>query len=220
MLTEILQVKSMTEIKIDDRILIFEKFEDEKVSYSDSYFSNHAENININYSTKVKISLYSLDKEFIKSIKIFGMFLDSETYILLEKFKIFGNSLIFSFDGVLLSFDKKNFMLNWQKKDFIDIISFELYEDDLIVYDELAIVRIDINGNEKWSFSGMDHFISYQGTENFIFCDKYIKMVDSNEVEYQISYDGEDINNINTNYFQEIRPSKENFLKRIIKNFR
>ena len=120
----------------------------------------------------------------------------------MEKFKIFGNSIIFSFDGVLLSFNKKSFTLNWQKKDFIDIISFELYENDIIVYDELSIVRIDINGNDKWSFSGMDHFISYHGTENFIFCDKYIKMVDSNEVEYQISYDGEDLNDINTNYFQ------------------
>ena len=45
-------------------------------------------------------------------------------------------------------------------------------------------------------------------------------MIDSNEVEYRISYDGEDINKINTNYFQEIKPSKENFLTRIIKNFR
>ena len=64
MLTEILQVKSMTEIKIDDRILIFEKFEDEKVSYSDSYFSNHAENININYCN----SITYVDKIFFKML--------------------------------------------------------------------------------------------------------------------------------------------------------
>lgn len=211
----------MTEIELNNKILIFEKIESEEVlPSSDSFYSNHSENIEINYSTKVKISLFNLDKKLIKSIKIFGIFLDSNTYILLEEYLIMENSIFFSFDGVLLSLDKENFTLNWQKKNFTNIISFELYENDLIVYDELEVARIDINGNDKWRFSGMDHFISYQGTENFIFCDEYIKMIDSNEVEYRISYDGEDINKINTNYFQEIKPSKENLLKRIIKNFR
>ncbi len=206
---------------MNDKILIFEKIEDEKIfSSSDSFYSNHSENIDINYPTKVKISLFSFDRKLIKSINIFGIFFDSNTYILLEKYLILENSIIISFDGILLSFDKGNFMLNWQKKSFTDIISFKLYENDLIIYDELEVARIDINGNDKWSFSGMDHFISYQGTENFIFCDEYIKMIDSNEVEYRISYDGEDINKINPNYFQEIKPPKENLLKRIIKNFR
>ncbi|WP_298121770.1 hypothetical protein [Flavobacterium sp.] len=211
----------MNEIDMNDKILIFEKIEDEKIfSSSDSFYSNHSENIDINYPTKVKISLFSFDRKLIKSINIFGIFFDSNTYILLEKYLILENSIIISFDGILLSFDKGNFMLNWQKKSFTDIISFKLYENDLIIYDELEVARIDINGNDKWSFSGMDHFISYQGTENFIFCDEYIKMIDSNEVEYRISYDGEDINKINPNYFQEIKPPKENLLKRIIKNFR
>ena len=211
----------MNEIEINDKILTFEKIEDEKIFFSsDSFYSNHSGNIDINYSTKVKISLLSFDRKLIKSYNLFGIFLDSNTYILLEKYLILENSIIISFDGILLSFNKENFILNWQKKDFTDIFSLKSYKNDLIIYDELEIARIDINGNYKWRFSGMDHFISYQGTENFIFCKEYIKMIDSNEVEYRISYDGEDINKINTNYFQEIKPSKENFLTRIIKNFR
>jgi len=211
----------MNEIEINDKILTFEKIEDEKIFFSsDSFYSNHSENIDINYPTKVKISLLSFDRKLIKSYNLFGIFLDSNTYISLEKYLILENSIIISFDGILLSFNKENFILNWQKKDFTDIFSLKSYKNDLIIYDELEIARIDINGNYKWRFSGIDHFISYQGTENFIFCKEYIKMIDSNEVEYRISYDGEDINKINTNYFQEIKPSKENFLTRIIKNFR
>ncbi len=199
----------MNNIQLENGILTFESIKNNESFNSNlqSYFSNFIESKLINEKSslesinlKVKISFHNYDAQVTNSIQIFGRLHNSEYYIHKDSFLIIDDSIIIYFDGIILSLNLENLKLNWIKE-CTDIIDIVLFQNDLFVYDELEILRLDKNGNEKWSFGGMDHFISYQGTDNFIFFDEYIQMVDSNEVIYRISYDGKDLDNINSKYF-------------------
>lgn len=200
----------MNKIQLKNSVITFESIKNIEFFNPNvpSYFSNFIESKLINkklslesLNLKVKISLHNYLTQITSSVQIFGRLYDSDYYISKESFLIIDDSIIIYFDGIILSLNLENLKLNWIKE-FTDIIDIVLFQNDLFVYDELEILRLDKNGNKKWNFGGMDHFISYQGTDNFIFFDEYIQMVDSNEVIYRISYDGKDLGNINSKYIQ------------------
>lgn len=202
----------MEEIKFENNLVTFEHFENEieNIRPIDLYYSKHLldDNLQVNkriiYRSKIKISSKTLDNIFSKSIYLIGCLMESNSEYLPIHYLIIDKFLIITFETIILAIEPKSLKIKWTMNDFSDIIDFKESKGDIFIYDELEVSRIEINGNVKWRYSGSDHFISYLGTENFKFYDNYIQMVDSNEVVYKISYNGEDLENINKNYF----PSK------------
>lgn len=199
----------MNQIKLNNRILTLEKIEDHEIFNVNcrSYFSNFieiktlSEKFNLeSINLKVKISLLNKNNELIDFIQVFGRLYDSDLFIVRDKFLVVNDSLVLYYDGIIICLSLEKFEEKWHKV-FTDVIEVVDFEGDLLVYDELEVIRLDKQGNEKWSFGGMDHFISYLDTENFVLFEDFIKMVDSNEVVYRISYDGKDIDNIGAKYF-------------------
>ena len=59
-----------------------------------------------------------------------------------------------------------------------------------IIYGEVEIIKLDLDFNKKWSFSGSDIFVSYSGKNAFEICDKKIKLFDWEDNYYEIDFDG------------------------------
>ena len=130
------------------------------------------------------------------------------------------DKLVIGFETFILSVNYQTLDKFWILNEYTDVLCIEKYEEDYIAYDEVTVERIDKRGNVKWSFHSIDHFVSYRGTENFIFYDTYIKMIDSNEVVYRISYEGEDLDNIRENYFEKESNNKNSCLTKFLNIFK
>ncbi len=65
------------------------------------------------------------------------------------------------------------------------------YQDDFILYGEMEIMRIAQDLNVKWTFSGKDIFVRYQGEEPaFEMCEDRIRLYDFLDNFYEVDYDG------------------------------
>ena len=215
----------MEEIQFENQLLTFEYYtgEIEDIEPEKLYYSRHLLDENLIAEVKLahkcvlKVSSKSLDEKVEGDIYFVGIY--SEPRYLFDN-----HLLIIYFETAILAINRRTLKPIWIHNDFCDITTIKKYREDLFIYDELSLARIDKQGSIKWRFYGSDHFVSYIGTENFVFHDDFIKMVDSNEVVYRISYDGEDIDNINSRYFNDIvsieKVREENIIQRLIKKFR
>jgi len=218
----------MEEIKYGDNLIIIKPYNGsvESVACDNLYFSHHLLDNNlkpdqtISHSWVTQLSLQNSDKQIIKSLYFIGILRSAGIDYNPLQYLLKENILILYFETTILALKPQTLDPIWELTDFFDVISIEEHKGDLFIHDELELVRIDKEGTVKWRFSGSDHFVSYDGTENFMFKDDFIRMVDSNEIEYHISYEGKDIMNINSNYFNGFSKSKDNLLQRIIKKFR
>jgi hypothetical protein len=72
---------------------------------------------------------------------------------------------------------------------------FQIYnlQEDYIVYGELAISRIDKNGNIKWQYGGCDIFVTLDGEEAFTLNPDHIALTDFNYAKYKVDFNGKTI---------------------------
>ena len=138
---------------------------------------------------RIRVSLFN-ETELIQQIVLIGLHSDPNIFLENENFLLSDEKLILYFDGSILGFNISDLTLRWRIDGLMDIISVSPYEDNFIVYDELSILRIDKEGIIKWKYSGIDHFISYHGSNCFEMNDDHILLRDSLENVYCIDYDG------------------------------
>ena len=65
-----------------------------------------------------------------------------------------------------------------------------------VIYGETEITMLDDDLNKKWSFSGMDIFVSVNGTNPFEMKEDRICLFDFYDHYYEIDYDGNLLNDI------------------------
>lgn len=72
---------------------------------------------------------------------------------------------------------------------------FQIYslQEDYIVHGELAISRIDKNGNIKWQYSGSDIFVTLDNEEAFTLNPDHIALTDFNYSKYKVDFNGKTI---------------------------
>ena len=66
-----------------------------------------------------------------------------------------------------------------------------MHKDSYIVHGELAISRINRNGNIMWRKSGADIFTTPEGIDTFIIAKDYILATDWGYKKHKINFDGE-----------------------------
>jgi hypothetical protein len=67
------------------------------------------------------------------------------------------------------------------------------YQDSYIIHGELAISRLDKNGQIIWQQSGADIFTTPNGNSKFKLTDKFIHAVDWEVRNYKFDYDGKNL---------------------------
>ena len=105
-----------------------------------------------------------------------------------------GDSLYISCGDTIYSFQLPTLKLNWTYcPDQFEMYEMYKLENDLLIRGELAIHRIDKNGNSIWRFGGRDIFVSMEGEEEVKVFDDYIILTDFNGDKYKIDYNGKTI---------------------------
>ncbi|MCH2198891.1 MAG: hypothetical protein MK081_08900 [Flavobacteriales bacterium] len=137
---------------------------------------------------RIEVSLFH-ENQLTEQIFLVGCRSNKRSFIELEQFIVLGDKLVVYFDGCILAFDISNLNFCWRINEF-EIFGLYIFENDLIVYDELSVLRIDKEGVIKWRYSGMDHFVSYKGNTAFEMNEDHIQLRDSFENIYRIDYDG------------------------------
>jgi hypothetical protein len=72
---------------------------------------------------------------------------------------------------------------------------FRIYnlQEDYVVHGELAISRIDGNGNIKWQYGGTDIFVTTDGDQAFTLNSDNITLIDFNKARYKVDFNGKTI---------------------------
>ena len=75
------------------------------------------------------------------------------------------------------------------------VTNFAIYEfkDDFIIHGELEIFRITKMGDIKWTFSGKDIWVNIEGKQEVEIKDDRIKLIDFENNEYEIDFNGIEI---------------------------
>jgi len=101
------------------------------------------------------------------------------------------DNLILSIGFTLISIDLQTFEINWKiRPDIAEIFEFYKLENHILLRGELGIHRIDFNGNIKWSFTARDIWVNMNGKEEVKINVNTIKLIDWDDNEYLIDYDG------------------------------
>ena len=101
------------------------------------------------------------------------------------------NKLLLAICDILFCVNLDTFKLEWKTK--VDYSAcFKIYKFDkfYITHGELEIKRINKAGNVEWEFSGEDIFVLPSGESNIFFENNYIKLIDWNETEYILDFNG------------------------------
>lgn len=128
--------------------------------------------------------------------------------ILEKEFAALGNNLFFVIRDTMYLFDPETAdIVRTQKiKDYDpewDYFQVHPYEEDLILYGETKIFRIDKDLNTKWMFRGKEAFgKSLSSDSPFVWKNDRICIQDYEENRYEISYDGKLISGAVT-YFRD-----------------
>lgn len=111
---------------------------------------------------------------------------------------VHGNSAVIVDKDILIccadkifSLSLPNLKLNWMKQ-LDDACCFGIYKTDngLFVHGELAVSRIDKNGNTFWYVSFADITVTPEGDDCFILRDNFIEVEDWQHNKYKINFDG------------------------------
>jgi len=85
-------------------------------------------------------------------------------------------------------------ILSISEADFNTTIELIKANNKLIVHGEQEISCFDLNGNKLWSFSGADIFVSINNKIPIEIFEDYIKLIDFEDREYYLNFDGKEIN--------------------------
>lgn len=84
----------------------------------------------------------------------------------------------------------------WKRKaDPATCFGIYAWKDDFVIHGELHITRIDIHGNEKWSFGGRDIFVTPDGSSAFELRGDKIILTDWGAYTYKLDSNGIVLNN-------------------------
>ena len=105
--------------------------------------------------------------------------------------KLSDNCLIFSLGFTFFAYDIDKQEINWAiRPDMAEIFEFYDLEDDYLVRGELAIHRIDKDGQIKWSYGGRDIWVNIEGKTEVVIDSNKIILTDFNNDEYIIDFNG------------------------------
>lgn len=147
------------------------------------------------WTSNLKVKTTS-QNQIIKSCLIYG--LDGGIYLHTsnEKEKSYSvklkdNSLIFSLGFTFFTYDIDKQEIKWSiRPDMAEIFEFYDLEEDYLVRGELAIHRIDKEGQIKWSYGGRDIWVNLEGKSEVIIDSNKIILTDFNNDEYIIDFNG------------------------------
>lgn len=105
--------------------------------------------------------------------------------------KLTDNSLIFSLGFTFFAYDIDKQEIKWSiRPDMAEIFEFYDLEEDFLVRGELAIHRIDKDGQIKWSYGGRDIWVNIEGKTEVVIDSNKIILTDFNNDEYIIDFNG------------------------------
>ncbi|OWP84079.1 hypothetical protein BWK59_07185 [Flavobacterium davisii] len=111
--------------------------------------------------------------------------------------KIENENLIMSLGFTFISFNFLTGKLNWKiRPDTAEIFEFYEIENDYLIRAELAIHRINKKGEVIWSYGGRDIWVNLNGKEEVKIYSDSIHLIDFDDNEYIIDYNGETIKDI------------------------
>ena len=211
--------EDMLEIKYNKYFIKFEEIIDDILDFSSPNIFYNNKNVEFSQNLKVKITVYQDNLEEY-NVVIIGHMLDSKRFLQRESFIIFNENLIVYFDSNIFSFNLPKLNLLWKIDNLCYVFGVYNYKEDLIVYDELSILRIAKSGEIKWQYYGMDHFVSYKGNSSFEMKEDHIELLDSNESFYKIDYDGIVLDDSDARHIIEQLGNlkSESLLKRFFRN--
>lgn len=112
-----------------------------------------------------------------------------------QSVKIDSDNLILSLGLSLVSIDLRELKLNWKiEPDMAEVFEFYDLENDYLLRGEVGIHRIDKTGQIKWTFSARDIWVNMEGRPEVELTENSIKLLDFNSIEYEIDFDGKEIN--------------------------
>ena len=101
------------------------------------------------------------------------------------------NALLVCCGDSLFSLDLPSLQLNWQTNlDPAACFQVHMLNNGYLVHGELEISRVDRDGKVIWTFSGADIFVRYNGGDALIIGEDKIKLIDWEENEYLLDFNG------------------------------
>lgn len=161
---------------------------DNKFNYSKQYFN---EDGYIYSASGHAVKVFLHDRQIYSCIVIGGMgatgVSENSSVLDIDQLAICCSDMIFCLSIPDLE-------LKWMTKTD-DITCFQIFnlQDDYIVHGELAISRIDKNGNIKWQYGGTDIFVTLDDSEEFVLKDDHIALTSFDNITYKVDFDGKTI---------------------------
>lgn len=114
---------------------------------------------------------------------------------------IHNKSFIVSEDALLIcccdkvySLELPNLSINWFKRlDPGTCFGIYQFDNDFLIHGELQITRININGNEKWTFRARDIFVTSDGNKSFAIQADKILLIDWEGYRYTLDKNGVEV---------------------------
>jgi hypothetical protein len=150
---------------------------------------------------EVKISVFDKELGITNEVHLIGTSTSTETFLLCENYLVIEGVLVVYFDGNIFVFNLPDLKPLWERTDLCYVFGIYEYEKELIIYDELSILRLDLSGNQRWEYVGVDHFVTYEEGIPFEMKADYIALLDSLENKYKIDYEGNIIDDRDAQFF-------------------
>ena len=105
---------------------------------------------------------------------------------------ISNESILICCSDKVYSLSLPDLQINWKKRlDLATCLAIYSFKGDFIIHGELQITRIDNMGNEIWSFSAKDIFVTADGKESIEITGDAIKVRDWNGDEFTLNENGQ-----------------------------
>lgn len=162
-------------------------------SYDVEYFQGAYNGDRYSPTSKHGIRIFENDKEIRSAIVCET---GGPTGIHEESAVITGNNLYLCCCDSVYCLSIPNLDLKWNKRlDPGTCFGIYPFKGDFIIHGELKVSRIDLNGNQKWTFGARDIFVTQDGTASFKIEEDKIYLKDWEGYEYVIDGNGNEINN-------------------------
>lgn len=202
-------------------------------SYDNIYLSNIDKN-EMYISNQYSIRVQHNNKEVSSAILI-GFW--GKRYIDKSSFILKDNTLFICSGNYVFALNATDLSVKWKRKiDESACFNIYYFKENILVHGELAISRIDLKGNKKWSFTARDAFVLPEGDNRQVLSIKnnQIEIIDWESNTYTLNENGElinqhivslenktiDLNNKLTSQRDLITKAQDNFWSNLIKRFK
>jgi hypothetical protein len=111
-----------------------------------------------------------------------------------NSFIVFNNALLVCCSNKIYALNLPDLALNWCKTlDLITCFAIYALDQDFLIHGELQITRIDIEGNEKWTFGAKDIFVTQDGSDACTIQENMILLKDWQGNTYTLNKNGIEI---------------------------